>query len=70
MSPSHRAQDAIALEDGEQVVCARFGYGPLSLQSLEGEQVCVHPYVRRYVCTSGIRTCPPVHVCLCTYVQY
>jgi hypothetical protein len=42
LSPSHRAQDAIVLADGPQTVSAKFGYGPLHLQSLDGEQVDIY----------------------------
>ena len=39
MSPNHRANDVIVLEDSPQVLSARFMYGPLDLVSLNGEKV-------------------------------
>ena len=39
VSPNHRANDVIVLEDRPQNLSARFMYGPLDLVSLNGEKV-------------------------------
>ncbi|XP_064618758.1 protein retinal degeneration B-like isoform X2 [Lineus longissimus] len=42
VGPNHRANDVIVLEDGPQVLVARFMYGPLDMVSLSGEKVDIH----------------------------
>ncbi|XP_058512913.1 membrane-associated phosphatidylinositol transfer protein 2 isoform X2 [Ochotona princeps] len=42
VAANHRINDAIANEDGPQVVTGRFMYGPLDMVTLTGEKVDVH----------------------------
>ncbi|XP_045390891.1 membrane-associated phosphatidylinositol transfer protein 2 isoform X3 [Lemur catta] len=42
VTANHRINDAIANEDGPQVLTARFMYGPLDMVTLTGEKVDVH----------------------------
>ncbi|GFN94445.1 membrane-associated phosphatidylinositol transfer protein 2 [Plakobranchus ocellatus] len=42
LQPNHRANDVIALEDGPQILSAKFMYGSLDITSLSGEKVDVH----------------------------
>lgn len=47
LAPNHRANDVIAVEGSEQLVNARFCYGPMDLVSLSRELISV------YVCPVG-----------------
>ncbi|XP_047416214.1 membrane-associated phosphatidylinositol transfer protein 2 isoform X5 [Sciurus carolinensis] len=42
VAANHRLSDAVANEDGPQVVTGRFMYGPLDMVTLTGEKVDVH----------------------------
>nr|XP_034345068.1 membrane-associated phosphatidylinositol transfer protein 2 isoform X3 [Arvicanthis niloticus] len=42
VAANHRINDAVANEDGPQVVTGRFMYGPLDMVTLTGEKVDVH----------------------------
>lgn len=42
VTANHRVSDAVANEDGPQVVTGRFMYGPLDMVTLTGEKVDVH----------------------------
>ncbi|CAH7242202.1 membrane-associated phosphatidylinositol transfer protein 2 isoform X4 [Phodopus roborovskii] len=42
VTANHRINDAVANEDGPQVVTGRFMYGPLDMVTLTGEKVDVH----------------------------
>ncbi|XP_014443575.1 membrane-associated phosphatidylinositol transfer protein 2 [Tupaia chinensis] len=42
VTANHRINDAVANEDGPQVLTARFMYGPLDMVTLTGEKVDVH----------------------------
>ncbi|XP_048641484.1 membrane-associated phosphatidylinositol transfer protein 2 isoform X2 [Marmota marmota marmota] len=42
VTANHRISDAVANEDGPQVVTGRFMYGPLDMVTLTGEKVDVH----------------------------
>lgn len=39
MTANHRINDAVANEDGPQVLAGRFMYGPLDMVTLTGEKV-------------------------------
>ena len=39
MTANHRINDAVANEDGPQVLTGRFMYGPLDMVTLTGEKV-------------------------------
>lgn len=41
VTANHRINDAIANEDGLQVLNGRFMYGPLDMVTLTGEKVCL-----------------------------
>ncbi|CAI9741236.1 protein retinal degeneration B-like isoform X1 [Octopus vulgaris] len=42
LQPNHRANDVLVLEDVEQVLTAKFSYGPLDMISLSGEKVDIY----------------------------
>ncbi|KAM6165540.1 membrane-associated phosphatidylinositol transfer protein 2 isoform 3-T3 [Erethizon dorsatum] len=46
VTANHRINDAVANEDGPQVVTGRFMYGPLDMVTLTGEKVDVHIMVQ------------------------
>lgn len=46
VTANHRISDAVANEDGPQVVTGRFMYGPLDMVTLTGEKVDVHIMVQ------------------------
>lgn len=43
VAANHRINDAVANEDGPQVVTGRFMYGPLDMVTLTGEKVRIWP---------------------------
>ncbi|KAI1901187.1 hypothetical protein AGOR_G00057600 [Albula goreensis] len=42
VTANHRVNDAVFIEDGQQVVTGRFMYGPLDMVTLTGEKVDIH----------------------------
>lgn len=47
LSPNHRANDVITVEGNDQILHAKFCYGPMDLVALSREEVLV------FVCPSG-----------------
>ncbi|XP_053375025.1 protein retinal degeneration B-like isoform X3 [Mercenaria mercenaria] len=42
LQPNHRGNDVLVLEDRQQVLSAKFMYGPLDMTSLSGEKTDIH----------------------------